>query len=955
MSSTNTYLNWVSSAPTWVLMASLSHANPLPPPIFAKVSPITTPNTSLLADETFQRGIFNQHLQQSHGLHGLDDTLGSGLCVFDMDNDGDLDVYFVSGSGATRFYGKKQWWSEQPQSQLYQNDGNGHFSLLNSDTGLPSSLWGMGCNSADLDSDGFEDLILTHRGENWIAYGNGQGAFTSVKLGTTSHWSTSSSLVDINNDGLLDIYIGNYIRFQKNTKTFENNSGFTQDDTAFSPQNFPAQANQLYLNSGKRKFTEQTQDYNLANADGRTLGAQWLDANHDEWADLLVINDKGSEPQLFINQSGESFTRAPLQQQIDSPDGLRNITTLTLQGHSSQAISAYTSGLGFAPYLLYTSKDKHSNLTWDKILGPDKLEGLSHWGIAHGDFNGDGLDDLYLGAGFLHPDSDAHRLPQGQPDTLLLQTEAGTLHKQANVFNEGLSTRAVISADIDNDGDSDLLLTHNNGPAQLKINYSNPTYWIGLDIRNQFGQRNQYKNIKLKQKNTSIKLPPISDGFLSNSDLRHHPALKYIDNVHVTIQWLDGSKSEYSDLPTNLYHRLSKGKNSQVQAMQKSSEKDATPLALLFWQIKARQVNWQGALHAFSKASSSSKSSLLDEANKTNNQPLLLAFIEIALNQNIKLDNLAQVLQMQELEMSLPLILRLISKGPDCKTAKMIQTWFDQEEAMLVSKPLFTRPLMQQLKSATSSQKQCILYALAESRQFRPVIAIENILTNNKEHGVQKAALFSLGELRRSRSINVIKPFLNDPLLEKYSRAALQKLQGQHTTSISPSISLQQESSASTVIDNNKTPCPRMDIGTLLLLSHQQQANLFNLCSLSSLQAWLNKYSTQLTNSIKMILYNPQLSSFQFSLVLQNIKTDRLKSFDLLLLGLLSSTEDPSKKMAIIKAMHPYGDLKPIQMASENIFVNRKYPKALRIAAGDLLIDHKPALVMKHSGSIFNE
>jgi hypothetical protein len=956
MANTHRCFNMITIAILWLLISSASHCAPLlPAPNFSTKDTTPIPNASLLVDETFQRGIFVQHSQQSHGLHGLDDTLGSGACVLDMDNDGDLDIYFVAGSGATRFYGKKHWWSDRPKGQLYRNNGNGRFKLVTDNTGLPDNLWGMGCNSADIDNDGFEDLILSNRGENWIAYGNGQGLFTSLRLGKTSLWSTSVSLADINNDGLLDIYIGNYIQFQKNTKTFESASGFSGDNIAFSPQNFSAQANELYINTGNRTFTEQSQKYNLLNADGRTLGAQWLDSNNDSWLDLLVMNDEGSEPQLFTNQQGTAFKRAPLQQQIDSLGALHNTTTFTLQSNSVQPISIYSSGLGFAPYLLRKSKNRHINLTWNAISGPNKLENMSHWGVASGDFNGDGLDDLYLGAGLAYPDSDAHRLPQGQPDTLLLQTKTGKLLAQANPSSPALSTRAVISADIDNDGDSDLFLTHNNGPAQLKINHSNPKHWIGLDIRNQFGLRNHYKKIEAKQSEKSTWLHPISDGFLSNQDYRQHPSLLNDSNVSVTVYWIDGTHSDYTDLQPNQYHLLSQNKDPQSLPIQIIIEELATPLALAHWQIKAKKVNWSGVLLAFSNADTAHKIALLQEANVAENHALLLAFIEISLNQNISLNNLTEVLKIQELEISLPLILRQMQTDLSCKTAEMVYTWFNEEEAMLLSKDLFTRPLIRQLKHASPTQKICILFALSKSRQFRPVAAVEEVLITSKDNKVRKAALYTLGELRRTRSIAVVKPLLKDPFLAKNAEIALKKLQSQHLVATPQPISFQQEILPTTSRTTNTATCFRMKAKKALKLPDRQLATLISLCSPSALRSWLSSNKAQLMSNINKVINNPYLSGAQLEQLLQTIKSDDIKGFDLLLLGLLNSTNGQPKKSVILKAMTPYSTQNSIQTAATHILENSQLSQALRIAAGDLLIDHKPALVIKHSGSIFNE
>jgi len=909
-----------------------------------------------LVTETFQRGVFFQHLQQSHGLHGLDDTLGSGACVFDMDNDNDLDLYFVSGSGATRFFGKQHWWSEQPQGQLYRNDGDGFFNLVTHETGLPKDQWGMGCNSADIDKDGFDDLIITSRGKNWIAFGDGQGFFTSMQLGKTENWSTAVSLHDINNDGLLDIYIGNYIKFQKNSKTLEVNTGFNINDGAFLPENFPAQKNELYINKGTRLFIDETKKFNLANSDGRTLGIQWLNENNDEWQDLLIINDNGSEPQLLISQKGETFTRAPLRLQIDSLNGLRSTTTLTLNDDTSQPINIYSSNLGNPLYLLSKKTNGYENLTWDILSGADKLESLSQWGLASSDFNGDGLNDLYVGSGLTKPDNDAHRLSQGQPDSLLLQMKNGKFHKKNKNLDIGLSTRSVISADIDNDGDIDLILTHNNGPAQVKINYSNPEHWVGLDIRDKFGLKNNFREIKIQQGKKSIWLYPISDSFLGNQDYRKLTTLNDNKDLNVTIYWNNGSTSKFHELQTGVFHTLKQHGNSS--SISKKTHKAITPIPfdLAIWQIKSGKIDWKRIVKSFSGLDIKKQNILLNEAHKQDNHSLILAFIETALNQNTYLNSSIEILRDQELEISLPLVFNYINDNLTCKTANIFENWFKEEESMLLSKNLFTRPLVMALKYAKPSLQICILHALSESRQLRPVYEIEHLLNNSKHIKVKRAALYSLGKLRRSQSIAIIKSYLDDPLLKNEAKQALNNFSSKN--SMQYKLTTEQKIIPDHHSEKTMDPgmiCPRVSIDKALDMNDREIATIFNLCSSVSLKKWLLKNESKVIQNISKLIKNSYLSAPQLNLLLNKVNGKKINGIETLLAGLLKRVNDSSKKKEILQAMYFYRYHNIVQSSSMDILINKNNSKSLRIAAGNILIERKPDLVMMHSGSIFNE
>lgn len=928
----------------------------LPSPSFFTPAFSAKPSPSLLINETFQRGIFFQHLQQSHGLHGLDDTLGSGACVLDADNDGDMDLYFVAGSGATRFFGKQHWWSKQPEGQLYINDGSGYFSLIKNNTGLPSNHWGMGCNSADIDNDGFTDLIITGFGKNWISYGKGNGSFRTEQLGKLEHWSTAVSLYDINNDGLLDIYIGNYLKYQKNSKTLETNTGFSENQAAFSPEKFPAQSNELYINSGNRKFKNQAKEYNLLNADGRTLGLKWLNQNNDAWSDLLIINDSGSETQLYINQQGEKFERAPLNLQIDSLHGLRDSASLTLGSDTSQPISAFSSRLGNPLYLLSQNNDDYKNLTWNTLLGADKLERTGHWGIASADFNGDGLDDLYVGSGLSIPDSDAHRLSQGQPDSLLLQTSQGNLHKQYNEAAIHLSTRSVIPVDVDNDGDTDLVLTHNNGPAQLKINNSNPKYWIGLDIKTAQNLRNRYNKVKIVQGKEIKWLFPFDDSFLSNSDYRRTTSLANNNSLAVTIFWKSGKTSEYNNLDPNQFYLLKPDKDNTIFLNKNNIKTELLPLDLAIWQIKLDEVNWKRMLKTFNKASTYNKQILLEEAHRNDNHSLILAFIELAQNKGINLENISEVLNEQELEMSLPLVIHQINKNINCETLDIIKSWFIEEEAMLLSKNLFIAPLVKELYNAKPSEQICILDALSESKNLRPTIEIERLLSYSEDIDVKKSAIHSLGELRRSQTVPVLQNLLNDPLLKNEAENALANFKSDSRLRKSSIIkdSIVVDATYKNTKINNVT-CPRLKFDKILSLSNREIATLFKLCSNNSFYQWVNFNLQNIKAHYNKLINNTYLSSIQLKILLESTNQSKIIGSDKILTGLLNKLNIDSKKIIVLNAMLDLKNRDTIKSTAQKILINEKNSTNIRIAAGNILIDDNPELIIKHIGSIFHE
>lgn len=940
---------------SFLLLISNSVYSKLPEPHFTTSQELTSLAVPRLSAETYQRGIFFHHLQQSHGLNGLDDTLGGGVCVFDLDSDGDMDIYFVSGSGATRYFGKQHWWSNQARGQLYRNDGDGYFELITNDTGLPLNIWGMGCNSGDLDNDGIEDLVITTRHENWISYGNGDATFETIQLGTTNFWSTAVGLRDINGDGYLDIYIGNYINFEKNAKKLEINSGFSGNKSSFKSENFSAQANELYINLGARKFANSAVLYGVDNPDGRTLGIKWMHGNKDSWIDLLVMNDRGSEPQLYLNKKGMNFERAPLAKQIDSLNGLRSSTLLSSSNARDKAVSVFGSEIGKPIYLL--DMETNNNLTWQVVRGSDKLESFSAWGMASSDYNGDGLVDLYIATGLLEPDDDAILMSKGQPDLILLQDKYGKLHKRLDESGVNLSTRSVSSADFDNDGDVDLILTNNNAPAQLKINYSNPKYWIGFDVRDKLDHKNTYLAIKVIQPEKAIWLHPFDDGFLGNQDYRNIATLNDDDDLIVEVFWNDGSASRYENLRPGHYYQLEQSHSEEQLSYSSEFSVDPLPIDLAIWQIKSDQVQWRRIISTFRGESVENRKKLLHEGYKYKKQALVLAFSELLLGEGSYSQYIVESLWGLELEISLPLVLKMVEENLDCAIANMIRSWLKEEEAMILGKRTFISPLVKKLPNLNPVVQECVLYALAESRQYRPVVEIEKLLVKSGEISVKKAAIYSLGRLRRSQSIPLIKSFLNNSDLVEEAQNALANFDQHSRSSVKPVKAVVSTSSddQSKSVFKTFSSCPRVNAEKALSLKPPEIANLFNLCSKISLRYWMVVNKAILVDSIEVLLTNRHLSSDNLALLLEVVGDLDVEGLELILLGVFDKAHAISKKLVILSALKNYKNNEFVQNIATDILVNSTYPKALRIAAGNILIDVNPALVMNYSESIFNE
>src|SRR6185436_12765738 len=261
-----------------------------------------------------QSGLEFTHVNGMSGALSLPEIMAPGVALFDYDNDGDLDVYVVqSGSFGGRSPGQND--------RLYRNDlvvhGDGtralHFTDVTSASGIDARGYGMGVATGDFNNDGWIDLYLTKfDAPNQLLRNNGNGTFTDVSKasGTDQHsWSVSAAFVDIDRDGWLDLFVGNYLRYrlEGNTRC----SSPTGAPDYCTPASYPALPDRLYRNHRNGTFADVTTAAHVASEFGPALGVSTADFNGDGWMDIYVAND-GKENQLWMNRRDGTFENGAL-------------------------------------------------------------------------------------------------------------------------------------------------------------------------------------------------------------------------------------------------------------------------------------------------------------------------------------------------------------------------------------------------------------------------------------------------------------------------------------------------------------------------------------------------------------------------------------------------------------------------------------------------------------------
>lgn len=741
-------------------------------------------------DQTLRAGILSPHLQNSGELAGLHESIGPGVCSFDYDNDSLLDLFIVGGSGEQHYYGKPQWWSSSKGNRLYKNLGGNKFKDVTDSTGLQiTGFWGMGCLSADLDNDGDQDLIITAVGENRL-YKNNQGVdFSDVteSSGITGKvWSTSVSVADYNKDGLLDFYINNYIDYKAGLPTYEASAGYLGvDDAHFEASKYESVPNSLYQNKGNLVFEEVNSDV-TKNYGGRSLSSKWFDINSDSYPDLLVVNDKGSSNKLFLNMQGKFF--------IDKSDDYNLSSTLTTRSISIGDIQndnipklIYSTNSTSSTVVLSDVNDENYYSDVSRKLGLDQTLFLGHssWGGGVGDFNNDGWVDLYFANGLVTRDTDASRKSQGQTNSLLINNfgrgfVSCTKQCMPKVY-PFLPSRAAVFPDLDNDGDLDVYVSQNNSLGQLLINELNVSNWIGVELVGTSDNRDGIGAV-IELETNNGKLTRYIDSqatFLSTGDKRAHFGLGLESDVKsVTVNWPNGSVDSVNTPPKNTYIKIVQGMGSYEILQRKKINKKSKNSKVIFHnpEFKLSAVNWLISNNLEVQAMLE-LDILLDHPDETIRKKSTelasslppadaLSVLSKAVVDTSKHVRSSAIEGFQTIEEEISF--RWIAQGlrddetsVRCKTAEAFGFFFEEEEAMPVSKFLVLSDLIQMLNDDNPENIICVVRALGKSEKYRPLKPLLKKL-NSRHLKVKQEVVSSLGDLKEAAAIAPITDvFLN--------------------------------------------------------------------------------------------------------------------------------------------------------------------------------------------------
>lgn len=463
-------------------------------------------------DVASSAGLRFQHRNSATPRKYLLETMGGGAAVLDYDNDGWLDLFFTNGARL-----KDGQRDDEPLDKsapefwdrLFRNNRDGTFTDRTEQAGVRGKGYGMGAAAADYDNDGDTDLLLT--GYNVITlYRNNGGTFTDVtaqsrinasgqvsQLGQFSlGWMTSAGFFDYNNDGQLDLFICRYLQWD-----FAAGSIFCGDSRPGGrgychPDKFKPVANLLFKNNGDGTFSDVSGASGIARRAGKALGVAFNDYNNDGWLDVFVAND--SHPQfLFKNNGDGTFTETGLLAGVSySEDGRTfagmgaDFADIDDDGWADVVVTA----LPYEYYAFFQNQGRKSGKGVFQYLSLDSGLGeitrlFGGWGVRIFDYDNDGVKDMFFANSHVM-DNIAHTQPHlsYEQRPLLVKFDGRRFTNVSatagDVFTRAAASRGAAFGDLDNDGDVDVVIANNNGPAQvLRNDGGNVNHWLAVELR----------------------------------------------------------------------------------------------------------------------------------------------------------------------------------------------------------------------------------------------------------------------------------------------------------------------------------------------------------------------------------------------------------------------------------------------------------------------------------------
>ncbi|MGH9338582.1 MAG: CRTAC1 family protein [Acidobacteriota bacterium] len=500
----------------------------------------------------------------------LPETLGPGAAFLDYNNDGWVDLYLVN-------YGSCDFFTPQEplHNALYRNNGDGTFTDVTNEAGVPGGTFGMGVSAGDYDSDGFPDLFITAYGRCILYRNNGDGTFSDVTVSAgvaAPGWTTSAVWFDYDNDGKLDLFVCSFVEYGLNKHIFCGDNRLGKHYYCI-PRVFNPTPSLLFHNEGDGTFSEVSEGTDIERALGKALGVVATDINNDGLMDLFVANDT-VQNFLFVNRGQNQWEEAGLPSEVGystngQPRSGMGVDAADFDNDGWQDL--FVANVDQEMFSLYrNNRDEtfrdvaHAN----EVAQATRL--LSGWGLKFFDFDLDRDIDLFLANG--HPDDMIDRYATNvtyKMPLLIFENDGKRLHeisaKAGPIFKRMFPARGLAAGDYNNDGRLDVVVANNGeAPVLLRNNAGERNHWLGVRLvgtesnRDAIGAMITWSSGGIQ----SRRLKTSGGSYLSSHDPREILAL----GAATTIDWLEikwpqpsGKVERFTDLPIDQYITIVEG------------------------------------------------------------------------------------------------------------------------------------------------------------------------------------------------------------------------------------------------------------------------------------------------------------------------------------------------------------------------------------------------------------
>lgn len=517
-------------------------------------------------DITSAAGITFVHNSGRAGKKYLPETLGSGVAIFDADHDGWPDLLFINSRDWTP-RGKKSLHA------LYKNNRNGTFTNVTSGSGLDIPMYGIGVAVADYDNDGLDDVFITAIDGDRLFHNEGQFRFREVTAAAgiqNTSFGTSAAWVDFDRDGRLDLFIANYVQWSAASDIACTLDGTTR--SYCTPESYKGTSSKLYHNLGNGKFEDVSQKAGIADPTSKSLGVAILDYNGDGWPDIFVAND--TQPnKLYRNNKNGTFTEEGVRAGVAfSEEGVARGAMGVDAGDYDRSGRPHLLVGNFSNQMLGLYHNEGNGLFVDEAprstVGRASLLTLA-FGVFFFDYDLDGFLDIFAGNGHIEEQINRvqPRVQFRQAPLLFRNLGNGKFENVSGTMGETFSrpivARGAAYGDIDHDGDLDLVITTNNGPAYVFRNDGgNRNHWLAVTLvgtksnRDGIGAVVRIDSAGGKQWNT-VKS---GSSYCSQSDLSMTFGLGMDDAVSaLDVEWPSGVKQRFTNIRSNQRITITEG------------------------------------------------------------------------------------------------------------------------------------------------------------------------------------------------------------------------------------------------------------------------------------------------------------------------------------------------------------------------------------------------------------